>query len=187
MKNVCLIGILCAALATAGCGGINVNLFVVGEQTSLEKQVLGSYAALGEDILLYSSVRAVDEEGNLKPPPEMTESQRAAVQAMRNREYNRDDITRLLANGVVGETNDGMLERRDLSVEIAGLDQSEREQVITEENNDRRALVERLLETSNVDTDEDRAEVRWLFATLNQDRAPDGAWIQTRGGGWTRK
>lgn len=189
-KRILLPVLLAAiALATAtGCTGnlFGLNLFIVGEQTSLEKQVLGTYSALGEDLLVYSSVRGVDPNGRIAPRPETTESQRAAFAAMRNREYNRDDIDRMLASKVAGESNTGTLVRRDGSAAAIGFSDADIDRLIGEENTDRDAVLKRLMETSGT-TDAQRAEVAWIFARLNQDSAPANTWVQRRDGTWSVK
>lgn len=185
------LGVLMLAIAAigAGCGGpfFGVNLFVVGEQTSLEKQVLGTYSALGEDLLVYSSVRAVAPDGSLATPAPATDSQQAAFQAMRNREYNRDDIERMLRLGVVGEENTGLLGERDFTIPVPNLETADVRRLVDEENADRRAILERLGATALTPGEDRRAEVAWIFARLNQDAAPVGAWIQDRTGNWGRK
>lgn len=177
------------ALTLAGCGRslFNVDFFIVGEQTSLEKQVLGTYGALGEDLLLYSSVRGVDEDGSLKTPPPATDSQQAAFAAMRNREYNRDDINALLAAGVVGEANNGLLEWRDRDAAMPeGLTTEQMEQIVEEENRDREAVLGRLMDTVPGIDDSKRREVERIFAGLNREEAPGGTWVQGEDGSWSR-
>lgn len=178
-----------AALTLAGCGRslFNVNFFIVGEQTSLEKQVLGTYGALGEDLLLYSSVRGVDEDGSLKTPPPATDSQQAAFAAMRNREYNRDDINALLSSGMVGEANNGMLEWRDREAPAPeGLTMEQVEQIVEEENRDRGVVLGRLMDTVPGIDESKRREVERIFAGLNLEEAPEGAWVQGGDGSWSR-
>lgn len=178
-----------ALLLLSGCGArlFDVNLFIVGEQTALERQVLGSYSALGEDLVLYSSVRGVDPDGQLRPPPPTTDSQRVAFAAMRNREYNRDDVDRFLAEGLVGEGRDGLLAWR-AGVRAVGLLLPEQvETIVAEENADRQVLVQRLLETTTERGDGVEEQVRWIFSGLNRDAAPRGAWVEARDGEWRRK
>lgn len=189
-KTLVAIPLLAAMLALSGCGRLfDVNLFFVGEQTSLERQVLGTYSALGEDLLVYSSVRGVQPDGSLRASPETTESQRRAFNAMRNRDYNRDDIERLLAAGFVGEDNRGMLRTQspDDPNALPSLTANQVEQLVREENNDRQLILARLLETSPAVTDEEIPQVMWIFATLNQDAAPEGSWVQDRSGNWRQK
>jgi hypothetical protein len=179
---------LCA-LGLSACNRplFGVNFFIVGEQTSLEKQVLGTYGALGEDLLLYSSVRGVDEEGNLQPPPPRTESQEAAFAAMRNRDYNRDDVDAMLVAGLLGEARSGMLEWRDRNAALPpGLTLDQAERVVEEENRDRAVVLERLMATVPGIDAESRGEVERIFAGLNREMAPAGAWVQADDGSWSR-
>ncbi len=190
MTRIPTIAIVLLSLLSTGCGKLfDVNLFFVGEQTSLERQVLGTYSALGEDLLVYGSVRGVSPDGSLRPSPATTESQRAAFNAMRNRQYNQDDIERLLAAGFIGEGNNGLLVRRasDTPGELESLTAGQVAELVQEENNDRQLILARLVETTPAVTDEQLPEVFWIFATLNHDAAPSGSWIQDRQGNWRSK
>lgn len=182
---------LAATLLAAGCASslLNVNVNVVGEQTALEKQVLGAYKSLGEDLMIYSSVRGVDESGALKTPPPATDSQKAACAAMRNREYNRDDIQRILAAGIAGESNDGqLLERKEAALSsIEGLTADQVRKLIQEENGDRKVIIDRLVATTPNLTTDQRSQVRTIFAQLNHEIAPAGTWLQNQDGSWRRK
>jgi len=183
--------ILAAMLLSSGCASslFNVNLNVVGEQTALEKQVLGTYKSLGEDLMIYSSVRGVDEGGALKTPPPATASQRAACLAMKNREYNRDDVIRILRAGIAGEANTGLLTARAEAAALAieGLTREQVMKIIDEENRDRAAVIERLVATTPGISKEQTVQVGRIFAGLNQDVAPGGAWIQNEDETWRRK
>jgi len=178
---------LLAALVLTGCGRLfDVNLFVVGEQTALERQVLGTYSELGENLLVYSSVRGVNEEGDLVAPPPATESQQAAYQAMRNRDYNRDDVNLMLEEGVAGEGNEGLLVIRQENFTLPEISRQEALTILEEENADRETLIERLRRTSGVPEDQ-ADQIARIFAGLNRDAAPEGSWIQTPEGEWVRK
>jgi uncharacterized protein YdbL (DUF1318 family) len=178
------------ALICAGCARnlLNVNFFVVGEQTSLEKQVLGAYSSLGQDLLLYSSVRGVNTDGSLDLPPAATASQQATFAAMRNRQYNQDDIDMLLSAGIIGEANDGMLAWRVAHNNLdLPLSRAQVEQIVAEENDDRRVILNRLIATvPNLDQSQHDA-VSQVYANLNQEAAPPGAWIQSIDGSWKQK
>lgn len=187
MKRIALLAIM--LLPLAGCGPLlNLNLMFTGEQTSLESQVLGAYERLDDDLAAYSSVRAVQPDGTLAPPRPVTSSQAAALLAMQNRQYNRDDVELLLSAQVVGERSDGMLERL-----VAPLPPVERitpqlvERIVAEENADRAVLVERLMRTTPGVTEAQRADVAWIFASTNIDRAPSGASVMERTGQWRTK
>lgn len=189
LRNAAMVAMMVTAATTmAGCGKLfDFRLQIVGEQTSLERQVLGTYSALGEDLLAYSSVRGVSPDGALTLPPPATDSQRAAFAAMRDREYNRDDVDRLLAAGALGESRSGGLVVRDAALlATPGLSADEATVIVGEENDDRAAILGRLIETTG-GGEANRAEVEWIFAKLNSDRAPAGAWVQDRAGNWSRK
>lgn len=187
MKRLALLALILPVLG--GCGPLlNLNLMFTGEQTSLESQVLGAYGRLDDDLAAYSSVRAVQPDGTLAPPRPVTSSQAAALLAMQNRQYNRDDVELLLANRIVGERSDGMLERL-----VAPLPPVDRitpqlvEQIVAEENADRAVLIERLMRTTPGVTEGQRPDVAWIFATTNIDRAPAGALVMERTGQWRTK
>lgn len=182
--------LLLAAALSAGCAGslLGINLFVVDEKTALEQQVLGTYESIGTDLSSYGSVRGVNPDGSINPPPPMTDSQREVMRAMNNRRYNRDDVNLMLQEGIVGEGSDGLLViLADPIPAAGGLTPTLAREVINEENNDRRTILERLMQTTPGVTEADRPEVQRIFATLNRDLAPAGARIQQADGGWSVK
>jgi len=179
-----------APLLATGCGGnlLGLNVFVVGERSALERQVLGSYEELGRDLTAYASVRGVNTDGTLKPAPLTTDSQQAVLRALNNRRYNRDDVNSLLAAGAVGEGNGGLLVVREESLaQQTDLNAPLVSTVLEEENADRAAILLRLVETTPGVSEQNRSEVAWIFATLNQELAPAGTMLQTREGIWVRK
>ena len=176
------------SLALQGCGPLfNLNIKVLGEQTSLENQVLGSYATLGNELLAYSSVRGVEPDGSLRAPKETTESQKQVFAALQNRRYNSDDIQRLLIAGIVGETNQGTLEIRKDPPRDFPFTREQVEQLVAEENSDRAILLNRLNTTVVSDAPNREEEIRWVFATINQEIAPQGSPLQNRAGDWSTK
>ncbi len=186
IRRLALLAVLPLAMS---CGKLfNVDLLVVGGPTALEKQVLGSYQTLGSDLLAYSSVRGVSPDGSLQVPPPTTDSQAAALRAMQNRSYNRDDVNRLLATGVLGEGRDGLLTVRNKPTEaIDGMSPDMAMRIAEEENVDRAILIERLMATVPGVRENQKGEVAWIFATLNQEAAPTGSSFQDRNGIWRAK
>lgn len=187
---ISLVGVAALPIMLTGCGGrlLGINLVVVGEQTALERQVLGTYEEIGSDLAAFSSVRAVDPEGNLVEPPAMTESQSAVMRALNNRRYNRDDLDLLLRERILREGNDGFLSFQEgVDAGASSLGAEMTRQIIEEENRDRATLIDRLVLTTPGVTEDDRPEVAWIFATLNQQAAPAGSHIQQRDGEWRVK
>lgn len=175
-------------IALQGCGPLlNLNIKVIGEQTSLENQVLGNYAELGNELQSYGSVRGVDPSGALAPPKETTTSQQQVFAALQNRRYNNDDLMLLLRTGVVGEAATGFLDQRKTNLEGLPFGQEQVTQLIEEENRDRTVLLERLQTTVFTEAENQQQEIIWVFATINQNAAPTGSAIQARTGEWSIK
>ena len=178
---------LMTMLALAGCNPFRVNLTFVGERTALERQVLGTYEEIGRDLASFGSVRGVNPDGSLSPPPARTTSQEAFLQAMANRQFNRDDVGTLLLVGHVREGRDGLLQPGESLSGSIPFSDVETAAIVDEENADRTTLIERLLQTTPGVTAEDRDRVAWVVATLNHDLAPPGAWLQNEDGTWRQK
>ncbi|MGF1573208.1 MAG: DUF1318 domain-containing protein [Sumerlaeia bacterium] len=186
--NKFLYTILVFSLVLQGCGPLlNLNIKVIGEQTSLENQVLGNYSELGKELLSYSSVRGVDPDGSLTLPPETTESQQQVFAALQNRRYNSDDLNALLRTNVLGEAANGLVVQREQNLSQTNLTQEQVQQIIDEENNDRAVLLNRLKQTIFTQQENQEDEIQWVFATINQDAAPIGSFIQARNGAWSTK
>ena len=78
----------------------NVNL--TSQRTALENQIIGSQKQLDHDLILISSVRALDEDGQVKEN-DFSVSHERALQAKQNRQFNQDDILELKSNEIIGE------------------------------------------------------------------------------------
>lgn len=175
-----------STIALAGCGGPLVGVTIVDEKTALENQVLGTYQELNQDVLLIASVRYINPEGRLVPQPPMPSGKEAAIRAMQRSAFNKDDIDRLKAEGLLGENREGGL--TILAPEKVPADrQAFVKNLVEEENADRETLVRRVLATNETFTPQDLPKIRRTFAALNRDRARSGDWIQGEDGQWTRK
>jgi hypothetical protein len=95
--------------ALAGCTLAKVDVNVVSERTALENQVLGSYNALSDDVLLVASVRGVDPTGKITIPPRKSREYQNAVMAMETLAFHEDDVDAFKRLGWVGENNVGLL------------------------------------------------------------------------------
>jgi uncharacterized protein YdbL (DUF1318 family) len=90
-------------------------------------------------------------------------------------------LSAAMAQGCVGENNQGLVEARPgagCSANVGTL--------VAAENNDRMLLYRTLLEQNNMPAS-DLGRVQAGFARAHRQRVPAGAWIQDDGGEWARK
>ncbi|MBI2194566.1 MAG: DUF1318 domain-containing protein [Planctomycetes bacterium] len=172
-----------------GCKNLaTVNVTVRDERTEMEKQVLGTYEELSEDLALVASVRGVDETGRVRVPPPESSGKKRALLAMQSREFNRDDIESFKKEGAAGENNQGLLtffetEKTRADSKYKSFVQSK----IEEENLDRTVLMRRVIEITPGRTERDLPDIQKIMASRNRDSAKPGEKIQLENGEWTAK
>lgn len=167
-----------AALALAALlgGCVTVRPVVLDRKTELENQILGTFRRLDRELILASSVRGAAVAARLSP------LQREALEAMLNREFNRDDIDALKDKQVVGEGSDGLLK-----VLVAGGEAAEAQRVlrlVEQENKDRMVIMRRVIQVDPTLRDKDLPLVRRIFARLMAQVATPGQRVQQEGGAW---
>lgn len=179
----------CLALCTMavfGCSGPLVGVTVVDEKTALENQVLGTYQELSQEVLLVASVRYIDPQGKLVAQPALPPGKEGAIRAMQRSAFNKDDIDRLKAQGILGENNEG-------GITVVAPDKIDSDRhafvrnLVEEENADREVLMQRILATNETLTRQDMPKIRRTFAALNRDRARPGDFVQLEEGTWIQK
>ncbi|MCP9452724.1 MAG: YdbL family protein [Nitrospira sp.] len=186
LLTMVLIGGMTWAIPLVGCSGPLVGVTIVDEKTALENQVLGTYQELNQEVLLVASVRYIDPSGKLVPQPPIPPSKEAAIRAMQRSAFNRDDIDRLKAEGILGENLEGeltILHPENIPADRHAFVKN----LVEEENADRAMLMQRVLATNETFTPQDLPKIRRTFAALNRDRARSGDWIQREDGQWVRK
>jgi len=183
-------------LLTGGCTLAKVDVTVVGERTALENQVLGSYNALDQEMLLVASVRGVDPEGRIRRPPPKSPDQRDAVQAMQVLAFHEDDVAAFKRLGWVGEDNQGLLtafplKRDGAPADLKEFSKSYREEefrsVVAAVNGARETVMRRVIDLNENFSESDLPKVRQVFASLNADKTLAGDRIQAPDGTWTVK
>jgi len=185
-----LIVVLCGL---AGCTLAKVDVNVVSERTALENQVLGSYNALSNDVLLVASVRGVDPTGKIQTPPRKSREYQNAVTAMETLAFHEDDVDAFKRLGWVGENNVGLLTTfpinrekapDDLQAFAARYPQEEFLSVVQQVNQAREVVMIRVVETNAAFTEKDLPEIKKVFAKLNREKALPGEKIQKEDGSW---
>jgi len=190
---------LCLALlmvAFSACTLAKVDVNVVSERTALENQVLGSYNALTQDVLLVASVRGVDPTGAIKTPPPKSREYKNGVKAVETLAFHQDDVDAFKQLGWVGENIQGRLtafpmQREDVPEDLHAFatryQQAEFDAVASQVNQARDVVMERVVETNPDLTEKDLPRIRRIFARLHRDNALPGDKIQQENGVWMVK
>ena len=183
-KSLVMMTLLLTTLTA--CGGPLVGVTVVDERTALENQVLGTYQELNQQVMLVASVRYIDPKGKLKQTQELPPGKKDVVRALQRVSFNKDDLNRYKSLGIIGENNEGgvtLLEPEKVQPD----DRAFVENLIKEENEDRLAIMSRIIETNETLTPSELPRVHKMFAALNRDKALKGERIQLDNGTWTQK
>jgi uncharacterized protein YdbL (DUF1318 family) len=188
------LSILSLLLLLSGCTLAKVDVNVVSERTSLENQVLGTYNALSEDVLLVASVRGVSPAGKVDTPQKHSPEQQEATQALENIAFHADDVEALKRLGWVGENQEGTLTPfarevpekapADLKSFAARFGEGEFKQVVTEVNRSRETLMLRVVRTNENFTAKDLPAIRKVFARVNRQNSTPGTKVQQDDGKW---
>jgi hypothetical protein len=176
---------LLLALLT-GCGGPLVGVTVVDERTALENQVLGTYQELNQQVMLVASVRYIDPKGKLKQTQELPQGKKDVVRALQRVSFNKDDLNRYKSLGLIGENNEGGITLLEPE-KVEPSDRAFVDNLIKEENEDRLAIMSRIIETNETLSSTDLPRVHKMFAALNRDKALNGERIQLESGKWIQK
>jgi uncharacterized protein YdbL (DUF1318 family) len=118
----------------------------------------------------------------------MSPEKKRSLDALREQEFNKDDVEEFKQKGFVGETNEGrllVLPAEELSriPETAKLV----DEVVQEENADRQIIMERVVELNDALKRAVPKDVSAVFANMYQENSSAGAWIQKQDGSWLKK
>lgn len=168
------------------CGGPLVGVTVVDERTALENQVLGTYQELNQQVMLVASVRYIDPQGKLKQTQELPPGKKDVVRALQRVSFNKDDLNRYKSLGMVGENNEGGITLLTPE-QVDPANRAFVDNLIKEENEDRLAIMSRIIDTNETLSVKDLPRVHKMFAALNRDKALKGERIQLENGNWISK
>jgi uncharacterized protein YdbL (DUF1318 family) len=160
------------------------ELNVTGEKTALENQVLGTFQKIENDAWLIASTRAIGNTTTVQAVGE----KKQVLDAVQNRKFNKDDIDELKRSKLVGENNQGYLQvlaqpRYQADSEY----QRYVDQIVGEENRDRKIIFERILALNESAADAGMNKYSQVLARLNYDNSEPGTMIQDEEGHWLEK
>jgi len=169
-----------AVLLAAGCAQVEFNLELVDTKTMMENQIIGSYEELGEDVWLVSNVRSGEELPPLEELAETDPERARALTAYADSLFLDEELRRLKAAGLVGETAEGYLALTPL-----GVDDPFTAELVERENANRRIIFERLAAvTAELSAPDPVAEVARTYGRLFTERRLPGYWYRDAAGGW---
>ena len=157
------------------------DIKITGEKTALENQVMGEYAKVKEDAWMIASERGAGEI-------RITADRKDVVEAVRDREFYKDDVNEMKLKGILGENQQGMIELIDAE-KLDKLDQVFRNTVmlVLEKENKARALImQRIIET-DVKFNSNPEVVYESFFNMNLSESPDGTYYRNNKGDWSKK
>ncbi|HIJ36724.1 MAG TPA: DUF1318 domain-containing protein [Deltaproteobacteria bacterium] len=196
MKRSCQKFIITSVLFLSGCTLADVKVNVVSERTTLENQVLGSYNALSDEVLLVASVRGVEPSGTVKTAPRRSREYQNTVEAIETIAFHADDVELFKRLGWVGEDNQGFLisfsmDKGNVPAEWKNsadrFKEEEFSAIVKDVNGARKVVMQRVIDTNENLTKEDLPEIRKVFGKLNRENALPGDKIQNEDGSWTIK
>jgi len=196
MKKPILIAIVTALLFTLACVTVNVYFpaaevqsaadKIVGEVRGSQSSATGDEAGAKESMLRRSLRMIIPFERCAYAQADInitTPNIRALKEKMKKR---FESLQPLYDQGVVGETNDGLLEIR--LVEGLGLkEKADAKKLVEAENEDRENLYAEIIKANDTLSSADLPEVKRLFANSWQKDAKKGWWIQDEDGKWKQK
>lgn len=157
------------------------DIKITGEKTALENQVMGEYAKVKEDAWMIASERGA---GDIK----ITADRKDIVEAVRDREFYKDDVNEMKIKSIIGENQQGQIELVDAE-KLGKLDPVFRNTVmlVLEKENKARALImQRIIET-DVKFNSNPEVVYESFFNMNLSESPQGTYYRNNKGDWSKK
>lgn len=165
------------------------TILALSEKTVLENQVIGTYNYLTEDDRFWGSVPGVDTRGSIETPPpdagradELPVVRRNVLKAVLHQEFQRDDILRFKAAGYAGENAGGYLFLFKERIPEGDLNRVER--IVSDENTDRKTVVDGVIAVNPGLGESDRVKVEAVFARQYREGSRPGDWYESAGGKW---
>jgi len=182
MRNLINIFSLILTLTISSCTVNIPDIKITGEKTALENQILGEYNKVKEDAWMTASERGI---GRVEIPKDKKE----IIEAVRNREFNKDDVDEFKIDGLFGEKPDGLIGLVDNSEVLKMKDSDKRllDKVLSEENRDRQIIIRRITEINTDFQAAGQGEVEKAFFEMNLEESPQGTHYLNPKGKWEKK
>jgi len=164
------------------------KMYITGEKTVIESQVVGDYKEIEKDAWAISSVPTHVQKERSKRSTAVGDAE--LFKAMKIREYHADVIRDYKNEGVIGEAKNGLLEYRHSRTIEEDSDVKRIIMTIIEDENKARTTIFRrtlVLGGKPSPTPYDVQIFGEKFAEEQRDAALAGDWIQNNSGSWFKK
>lgn len=164
-----------------GCSISIKGIEVPTAKTDLEKQVLGEYRSVDNELILMSTVR-----GSKKEP---TVNAELAEHSKQNQKFNQDDLEELKNIQIIGEGNDGKIRFVPLKLSKIATPKAKLMRlariILDEENSDRLVLWQSTLAKGQKYLS--LKQVQKTYMEVKRKQINVGQWYQDDKGTWNRK
>ena len=195
MKKPILIAAISALLLTLACVTVNVYFPAAEVQSAADKivgEVRGTQPPITEpeeapkESMLRRSLRALtlfESEAYAQADINITTPNIRALKEKMKKRF--DALKPLYENGVIGETNDGLVSIRSLNG-LGLKEKADAKKLVEAENEDREDLYAEIVEANDLPPDS-VPQIKDLFANSWRKDAEKGWWIQKDNGDWVQK
>jgi len=158
------------------------DIKVTGEKTALENQIMGEYKQIKEDAWMVASERGTS---SIDIPLDRKE----VIEAVRNREFNKDDVDEFKVKKIFGEEISGFMSVpfNDIYMELEKKEKMLADRILKEENRDRKIIIERISKIGAGLKEKSSAEIAKAFFYMNLEDSPEGTYYKTSEGNWEDK
>ncbi|MDA3899987.1 MAG: DUF1318 domain-containing protein [Spirochaetes bacterium] len=182
-------GYLIIIILLASCSTIvPPKMYITGEKTLTESQVVGDYKEIEKDAWAISSVETHVQREASKNRSAIGDEE--IFKAMKIREYHADVIREYKSEGVIGEANNGLVAYRPVEEYETDTDLRRIVRLVVEEENSARTTIFRRTLVLGGKASPTPFDIRTFgekFAEEQRDAALEGDWIQNTSGNWFTK
>jgi len=164
------------------------NIYMTGEKTVIERQIVGDYRELEKDAWIISSVSSNVQRGKISPV--VAGGDKDLLLALKIREFHQSKIRKFKDEGGIGERHDGFIEYiHNLRYETNSTLKKILLRVIDEENKARGIIFKRTLIRSGLEKPgkKEILDFGCRFAEEQRALARRNDWVQGVPGQWERK
>ncbi len=187
MKKILGVAIL-AVLFAVGCAVVNV--YVTFPEEKIEKAAEDLLAPPSSvvptsGIPRFSFTRTAYAQEVVEVRRDIQTDSPAIRAAKQKMDTWRTALDSFKKNGFIGETNDFTVVVRNVPAESSAA--RDVRKIVSDENRERKAMMDELLNINNVKAPDEVAKFKRIFSDVMKKYSPAGTWVESETGDWSRK